>query len=173
MDLERAKEAFPSCQAPDVEAWSNYLLNAPEGVWHQLVAEMVKAAVATESDERRIGRRPRPNATLADVVRITEGNYSEEPFREALVTLLAGRSIRGFAARVPMNPAYLGRLVTGERPPPSPSTMAAIARAARVPASYFLEYRIAAVQEIIGSAMTSRPALSITGYKRVASLLGG
>jgi hypothetical protein len=173
MELEKAKARFASCRTLDVEGWYRYLTDAPEGVWHSLVAEVIKAAVATEADERRIGRRPKPNVSPADVRRIMEGSYSEDPFPTALKALLNGRSVRAFATRAHIDHKYLSRLLSGERShSPSVSTMVSIAQAAKVSPAYFLEYRIAAVQELVANAMTSRPALSVSSYKRIHEVLG-
>jgi hypothetical protein len=171
--LVAAHDRYPACVALDSDGWYRFLRDAPEAVWHSLVAELVKATVAVQEDQRRIGRRPKPTSgSIEDVRRVLEVRYSELPFRDALAELVNGRSIRAFAGKVPVHPVHLARLLSGERSP-SLATMAALARAGRVQPEFFLEYRIGVVQQAMADAMRARPALSISGYRRVAAALSG
>ncbi|MGZ4745712.1 MAG: helix-turn-helix domain-containing protein [Oryzihumus sp.] len=163
-DWDGVKKKYPSTQF-DEKQWLAVFDANPDIMW-RIVGDICKAVIATESEVRRNGRRPTPNLSLADVERILSPNYSMEPFPAALASLMAGRSQRAFAARVPVHHHTLRRLLTGEIAPSLPM-MASLAKAGRVEPHYFVEYRAQAIAKVLEEHFADHPNQSIRVFKEI------
>lgn len=146
-------------------------LDARPDVLHHLIYDLydvVKTEEERERGEVRMGRRPRRRPTSWDEVwqTIMPDPFSMDPFPDAMVKLLNGRSQRQFARKVPCHQATLSRLISGQLEPDLPM-LESIAMAAGVAPAYFLEWRAKYLGELITRACLMRPNISVTVLKRV------
>jgi len=170
-DLEKAKRMYPSTQM-GTEEWTGFF-GTSEG-YHALgrilgdIYDFVKAEEEREAGMHRMGRRPRRTGSLDDVYRtVFPQAYTMDPFREAMLKLLAGRSQRAFAPRIPMTQSSLNRLLRGEVEPDM-QVLEAIANAAKVHPSFFVEWRAMYVSAQITRVLTSQPNVGVKVYKEMS-----
>jgi hypothetical protein len=168
-DFGRAKELYPSTGMGE-KAWLIAFDANPDIMWSIIgdVYDFVKAEQERDAGVHRLGRRPQRSSASLDEVYATvfPPQYTVDPFGEAMVKLLAGRSVRAFAARVPMHHSHLSRLLTGERALDL-TVLERIALAAKVPPAYFVEWRALYVGQLITRVLSERPNLSVKAVKAV------
>jgi hypothetical protein len=164
-DFDNAKKLYPSVNMGEAEWFAYFQTPAGEQAIGYIMRDIYDEVLALE--ERDTGRVPmgrraaRPAVPLSTVyAKVFPPAYSNEPFPVALRTLMNGRSIRAFAAKVPMAHVPLHRLLAGADTPDL-RLMEAIAAAARVKPTYFLEYRAQFVALMVQQAFLARPHLSI------------
>jgi transcriptional regulator with XRE-family HTH domain len=87
-------------------------------------------------------------------------------FAEAIEELIAGKSLRQFAAKVPVHHHTLRRLTRGEIPLTMPM-LEAIATAGKVTPFYFAEYRAMWVARAFTQVFEAHPNLSIRAVKQI------
>jgi hypothetical protein len=169
-DFEKAKREFPSTAMGEPE-WLAFF-DTPEGR-HAMgrimgdIYDFVKAEEEKESGVRRMGRRPSRNGSLQDVYdTIFPAPYSMDPFPQALEKLLAGRSHRQFAPKIPVHQTTLGRLMKGSLEPDL-VMLERIAAAAKVSPSYFVEYRAHFVGQLLTRVFIERPNLGVKAFREV------
>lgn len=167
-DFERAKALYPSTQMDD-KAWMEFF-DSPAGE-HALgrilgdIYDFVKAVEEREAGIHRVGRRPRRDGSLEDVYKtVFPTPYTMDPFVTAMETLLAGRSQRAFAPKVPMSQTDLSRLLRGVMAPDI-TLLERIAAAAKVHPSYFVEWRAMYVSSMVERALMARPNIGVRAYR--------
>lgn len=165
-DLDNARNQFPARTSAE---WVALFDRAPH-VWADLLGDMfreLKALEQREAGHAKIGRRPRVVAgTLAELEAITTPQLSMDPFPVAVRELIGGRSLRAFAARVPMNHHTLTRMMRGELAVPQ-WRLEAIAKAGRVSPAFFREWREAEVLAAFGAVLAARPNVSIHAHRKL------
>lgn len=164
-DWEKAKAEFPST-GDDETAWAAVLIEQPD-VMFNVIAYIVKVVKATEGP-RKTGRRPGITGLSFDEVWdvLYPDRYTLEPLADALPKLMAGKSQRQVAAKVPCNQATLSRLLSGQMVPDL-ALIKSLAIALKVPPTYFVEYRAQRLAEVIQVALMAQPNLSVTLLKRL------
>lgn len=163
----RAQSMFP---VPDERQLLEFFTQRPDAM-HAILGDMY---VAYEYEQRKDaggakenGRRMAPrDANLGKLWDITTPRYSMEPFEVAIRELIGERSLRAFAARVPMDHRELSRMMTGKSTP-SMYYLEKIAIAGKVTPAFFLEYRISFVTTTVARIFARQPNLSIGVFKRL------
>lgn len=167
-DFENARSQFPSVKH-DVDAWVRFFDDRPE-VMLQILGDIyreTKAEEARESGKAQTGRRPKAiNGNLDELHRMTTPQYSVDNFDVAVKELIGTRSLRAFAAKVPMNHHTLTRMMRGDVKLEM-WRLEQIADAAKVNPAFFREYREMQLLEVIGRYFSLRPNVSITLTKRI------
>lgn len=153
---------------PTARQWLQRFSETP-GVLYELLRQMYQESEAEAERaagvERR-GRRPAPtDGTMQAIRDMVFPVYSEAPFAEAVRPYFKP-SQNALAARAGINRGSFTRILQG-REPLDKSKLERIAKAARVPPSYFHEYRLIVLHEEFEKAMDSRT--SIAAYKSVES----
>ncbi len=168
-DYERARQLYPSVNMGERE-WLAAFDRNPDIMW--AIVGDVYDAVKTEEEKaaglRRMGRRPARSASSMEEVYATvfPTVYSMDPFPEALVKLLNGRSQRAFAAKIPCNQGTVSRLLSGQLQPDL-VMLERVAAAAKVPPYFFVEYRAQVIGHMVTKILTEQPNMSIAAMKRV------
>lgn len=169
-DFDNARSQFPSVKH-GVDEWVRYFDDRPE-VMLQILGDIyreTKAEEAREAGNAPTGRRPKSiNGNLDELHRMVTPQYSVDPFEVAVKELIGRRSLRAFAAKVPMNHHTLTRMMRGEMKLEM-WRLEQIAEAAKVQPGYFREYREMQLLEVIGRYFALRPNVSITLTKRIKS----
>lgn len=167
-DWENATAQFPSVKQ-GVDEWVAFFDRRPD-VMLQILGDIyreTKAEELRESGHAPTGRRPKAiNGNLDDLYRMITPQYSVEPFGVAMKELIGARSLRAFAAKVPMNHHTLTRLMRGDLKLEM-WRMELIAAAAKVNPHFFREYREAQLLDAISRYLTARPNVSIQLTKRI------
>jgi transcriptional regulator with XRE-family HTH domain len=153
-----------------VEEWVAFF-NSPAGlgamgkILYDIYDE-VRSAEERNAGLRRVGRRPGRSAVALDVVMevVRPSEFTNDPFHVALARLIAGRSQRQFAVKVPITQPHLSRVLKGERLPKF-DQMERLADAAGVPPWYFREWRAQYIAALIGEVLIDAPHLSISALK--------
>jgi transcriptional regulator with XRE-family HTH domain len=91
--------------------------------------------------------------------------FSEEPFGATIETLMAelGVTYRELATRTGLSAGYLNHLVHGNRPVPSNEVVETLAKALKVEAEHFREFRLRSITE----RLEAMPELIDRLYKRL------
>lgn len=164
-DWDKAKKLYPST-GDDEAAWAQVLSEQPD-VMFSVIAYIVKVVKATEGP-RKTGRRPGITGLSFDETWdvLYPQRYTLEPITEALPKLMAGRSQRQIAPKVPCNQATLSRVLSGQVKPDL-GLMRGLAAALKVPPTFFLEYRAMRLAEMVLSVLLSQPNMSVTLFKQL------
>lgn len=169
-DFEKAKREFPSTQMGEA-GWLAFF-DTPAGR-HAMgrilgdIYDVVKAQEEKEAGVHRMGRRPSRTGSLQDVYdTVFPAPYSMDPFPEAMLKLLNGRSQRQFAPKVPVHQTTMSRLMKGELKPDL-MMLERIAEAAKVAPAYFVEYRAMFVGQLLTRVLTDRPNMGIAAFREV------
>lgn len=167
-DWDNARSQFPSIKN-DTDAWVKFFDDRPE-VMLQILGDIyreTKAQEARESGNAPTGRRPKSiNGNLDDLYKMVTPQYSVESFEVAVKELIGTRSLRAFAAKVPMNHHTLTRMMRGDVKLEM-WRLEQIAEAGKVNPAYFREYRELQLLEVIGRYFSLRPNVSIALTKRI------
>jgi hypothetical protein len=174
-DFDNARSQFPSVKH-GVDEWVRFFDDRPE-VMLQILGDIyreTKAEEARESGKAPTGRRPKSiNGNLDELHRMTTPQYSVDSFEVAVKELIGTRSLRAFAAKVPMNHHTLTRMMRGEVKLEM-WRLEQIADAGKVNPAFFREYREMQLLEVIGRYFSLRPNVSIALTKRIrADIQGG
>lgn len=157
------------------DEWVAFFDRRPDVV-HQLLGDIYresKAEELREAGKAPTGRRPKSiNGNLDELYRMITPQYSVEPFGDAVKELIGARSLRAFAAKVPMNHHTLTRMMRGELKLEL-WRLEAIARAGRVNPAFFREYREQQLLDAIGKYLSARPNVSIALTKRIRTDIAG
>lgn len=168
-DFARAKEMYPSTGMDEAQ-WLTVFDANPDIMWAIIgdIYDVVKAEQERDAGVHKLGRRPQRSSSSLEEVYATvfPAQYTMDPFGEALHKLLAGRSIRAFAMKVPIDQSHLGRLMSGERALDL-TVLERVASAAKVPPAYFVEWRALYVGQLVTRVLSERPNLSIKAVKAV------
>lgn len=174
-DWDNATAQFPSVKQDD-NAWVAFFDRRPDVMLAILgdIYRETKAEELREAGRAPTGRRPKAiNGNLDELYRMITPQYSVEPFGVAVKELIGQRSLRAFAAKVPMNHHTLTRLMRGDLKLEA-WRMEQIAAAAKVNPHFFREYREAQLLDAIGKYLSARPNVSIQLTKRIrADIQGG
>lgn len=168
-NYDRAKELYPSVLMGEQE-WLQAFHRNSDVMW--AIIGDVYDAVKTEEEKaagiRRMGRRPARHGTTMEEVYATvfPSVYCSDTFPTALTKLIAGRSQRSFASRIPCDQGTISRLLSG-RLQPDVAMLERVAAAAKVPPYYFLEYRAQVIGQMVVKILTEQPHLGIAAMKRV------
>jgi len=132
------------------------------------IYDEVRSAEERDAGQRRIGRRPgRPAVPLDEVMGVVlPPEFTLEPLPTALARLMAGRSQRQFAYRVPITQSHLCRILSGQREP-NLDQLEALAHAAGVQPWYFAEWRAKYIGALMTEVLLTSPHLSITALRTV------
>lgn len=167
-DFDNARSQFPSVKH-GVDEWVRFFDDRPE-VMLQILGDIyreTKAEEARESGNAPTGRRPKSiNGNLDELHRMVTPQYSVDCFEVAVKELIGTRSLRAFAAKVPMNHHTLTRMMRGEVKLEM-WRLEQIADAGKVQPGYFREYREMQLLEVIGRYFQQRPNVSIALTKRI------
>lgn len=167
-NFARAKELYPG--GPD---WVTFFETA-DGFksFGRLIGDIYQKAKIEEDREngiRRLGRKPRVATSLDEVMAtVFPEQFSNDPFPVAFEHLLNGRSQRQFAMRCGVNQSTLSRFLAGVSKPDL-YTMARVAEAAKVPPSYFVEWRALYVGTLFTKILIEYPHLGIAAIKKLRS----
>lgn len=167
---DNARSQFPSVKQT-TDDWVAFFDRRPDVVLQILgdIYREVKAQELRESGNAPTGRRPKAiNGSLAELHEMITPRYSERPFAEAVEELRGTRSLRAFAAKVPMNHHTLTRMMRGELKLEM-WRLEAIAAAAKVQPAFFLEWRVMYVQECVEIALFRSPHLATKVTKALQS----
>lgn len=164
-DWDKAKAQYPAT-GDDEAAWAAALTDQPD-VMFSVIAYIVKVVKATEGP-RKTGRRPGITGLSFDEVWdvLYPERFTLELLTEALPRLMAGKSQRQVAARVPCDQATLSRVISGQLKPDL-VLLRNIAAALKVPPTYFVEYRAERLAAVVQGALMQQPNLSVTVLKRL------
>lgn len=171
-DLDGAKETYPSW-AMDDAGWEAFF-ETPEGfnAFGRLLGDIYQRAKIEEeraSGVKRLGRKPRVATSLDEVIAtVFPEQFSTDPFPEAMAALLNGRSQRQFALKCGMNQSTLSRFLSGASHP-DVYTLQKLAEAAKVPPSYFVEWRAQYVGQLFTKLLTDFPHLGVKAIKTLRS----
>ena len=165
-DWDNAKRWFTD---RSVDEWVGLFDRAPH-ILHSILGDLyreTKAEREREEGRARIGRRPKAiDGNLEELWGMISPRYSMEPFAESLKDLIGKRSLRAFAARVPIHHHTLTRLMRGEGSLDR-FRLEAIAKAGRVHPAYFKEWREQYVLDAISALLSAKPNLSIRVHKEM------
>lgn len=167
-DWDNARRQFPSVKM-GTEEWAGFFDQRPDVMLAILgdIYRETKAQEARDGGRATIGRRPRHiNGNMQELHDMITPRYSVEPFAVAVKELIGDRSLRAFAAKVPMNHHTLTRLMRGELPLEK-WRLEAIAKAGKVAPSFFAEWRVMYVAEALEAAFLARPNLSIKATRTI------
>lgn len=164
-DWDKAKKLYPATADGEAE-WAAVLAEQPD-IMFSVIAYIVKVVKATEGP-RKTGRRPGVTGLGFDEVWdvLYPQRYTSEPFTEAASKLMAGKSQRQVAARIPCNQSTLSRLLNGQLKPDL-GLIKGFAAAMKVPPTYFAEYRAMRLAQLIQQTLIAQPDLSVTLVKRL------
>jgi len=167
-DWDAAKRKYPSTVELDQAAWIAFFDQRPD-VMHAIIGDVAKVVQATERDHKRAGRRPAVRGgTMDDLDRLIRPRFSLLPFDQAVQELIGTRSVRAFAAKVPIHHTTLVRMMSGDRQLNMP-VLEAIATAGNVTPFYFAEYRTLWVADAFTKVFASKPNLSIRAIKQLSA----
>lgn len=168
-DFAKAKELYPSTQMNEAE-WLQVFDANPDVMWQILgdIYDIVKAEEEKERGIRSMGRRPaRKGVSLQQLyATVFPPTYSNEPFAQALSSLMVGKSQRQFAMKVPCNQSTLSRMMSGQMQPDL-LMLERIAAAAKVNPHYFMEWRAHYLGQLVTRILLERPNMSITALRNV------
>lgn len=169
-DFEKAKSEFPSTTMGE-EGWLAFF-DTPDGR-HAMgrilgdIFDAVKAEEEKAAGVHRMGRRPARTGSLQEVYdTVFPAPYSMDPFPEAMIKLLGGRSARQFAPKVPVHQTTMSRLMRGDIKPDL-LMLERIAAAAKVHPSFFVEYRAQFVGQLLTRVFTERPNMGVAAFREV------
>jgi hypothetical protein len=164
-DWERAKSLYPAT-GDDEAAWARVLSEQPD-VMFSVIAYIVKVVKATDGP-RKTGRRPGVHGLSFDEVWdvLYPQRYTLEPLTDALPKLMAGKSQRQVAPLVPCNQATLSRILSGQVQPDI-VLLRNLARALKVPPTYFAEYRALRMAQLVQDVLLAQPNVSVSIFKRL------
>ena len=169
-DFAKAKQEYPSVQMGEA-GWLAFF-DTPDGS-HAVgrilgdIFDAVKAEEEKASGVRRMGRRPGRTGSLQEVYdTVFPAPYSMDPFPEAMIKLLNGRSQRQFAPKIPVHQTTMSRLMSGALKPDL-LMLERIADAARVHPSFFVEYRAMFVGQLLTRIFTARPNMGVAAFREV------
>lgn len=168
-DLGNAKRLYPSVFMDEAD-WVRVITNNPDIMW-KIVGDIYNAVKDEENREagiRRVGRRPSREATSLDDVWATvfPTQFTMDPFPVALTKLIGDRSMRAFAAKVPVHHSTLVRLRNGVLEPDI-QMLEAVAVAGKVSPHYFIEWRAMFVGQLITRVLLQQPNMGITALRQV------
>lgn len=165
-NFARSKSMFAQ---PSDEELAEFFGRRPD-VMHALLGDIYIVHHYDQKKQRgegRDGRRTMPSdANLDELWDITTPRFSMQPFGIAVKELIGERSLRQFAAKVPMDHRELSRMMRGQ----SQLTvyyLEKIARVGGVSPAFFLEYRMKFVAEVMQAVFEAKPNLSIGVYKKL------
>lgn len=168
-DFANASARYPSTQMNEAE-WIA-VFDANRDMMWQILADtynVIQAEHARSRGDRTSGRRPRRRAASLEqlLAAVFPQRYTNDPFPVALADLIAGRSQRQFAARVPCNQSTLSRLINGGLEPDL-VMLERVAAAANVPAHYFLEWRAHYLGQLVTHVFMQRPDMSVAALRKL------
>lgn len=167
-NFERAKELYPSVHMDDKE-WLAVIDDNPDIMWKTFgdIYDVVKAEEDKERGIRSMGRRPaRKGVSLDELFAVVlPPSYSNDPFPLALKNLIAARSQRQFAMKVPCNQSTLSRMLAGQMKPDL-VMLERLAAAGKVHPAYFMEWRALYLGQVITQVFLLRPNMSIGTLRR-------
>lgn len=174
-DWDNVRSQFQSVKH-GVDEWVAFFDRRPEVMLNILgdIYRESKAEELREQGKAPTGRRPKSiNGNLDELYAMITPQYSVEPFEVSVKELIGTRSLRAFAAKVPMNHHTLTRMMRGEVKLEM-WRLEQIAIAGKVQAAFFREYREMQLLEVIGRYLSQRPNASIALTKRIrADIQGG
>jgi hypothetical protein len=144
--------------------WRRVISENPD-ISYKIVSDIVKCVQSADTPNRT-GRRPSPEAMSFDELMQTlfPEKFSTQPFNVACRSLVGAKTQQEFADAANLSQSHLCRLLSGERTPDQ-KTMEAIARAAGVSPSYFIEYRATALAEALTDFLIQQPQESLSAIK--------
>lgn len=168
-DFAGVQDRYPSTKMGEKE-WVEAFDRNPDMMWAIIgdVYDAVKVEQERDAGRVRIGRRPARAATSLDDVYATvfPAQYTMDPFTVALAKLMAGKSQRAFAPRIPCDQGTLSRLLSG-RMVPDLIMLERISEAAKVSPYFFVEYRSMYVGQLITRVLTERPNMGVAAVKKL------
>lgn len=183
-DWDRARRRYPLIdKAVDADVWVQFFKDNPEDLTKLLGT--LYSILRPDTTPRKGGPRPRTRGSWQDIFDLLAPRYSNDPFPDALRELMGRHSLRTYAARIPMHPSVLHRLLTGEKalsvqrrgtnggidPTATMDRLAGIARAGGVAPPYFMEWRTLWVQQAVTAVLQERPNLSVTLMQQLAGVV--
>lgn len=171
-DIEELQQQFPSLKtlaAPPSKAceraWVAAFTEKPEAM-ESMISDLIKQAYAVPG---RIGQRPMPREEDVNLEALIYGELSDDPLHIALPKLIK-TSERAFVMKIHMNRRTYQRMMIADINDPNKfwpdaELLARIAAAVKVPASYFLEYRLMAAQAAFIKLITDRPGIATKLYR--------
>lgn len=176
-DWDRAKEQYPSTTKLTESDWVAYFDQQPD-VMHAILGDIFVITKAHEATVKKSGRRPKhTNGSLDELWDMLTPTYSTAPFGQAVQDLIGAQSIRGFSAKIPMHYWSLIRLMRGERKIVNPNdiessmqTLEMIAKAGKVSAFYFVEYRTLYIFKMFEEVFAAKPNFTIGLAKRLSDI---
>lgn len=149
-------------RSDDPDFWETYLAEHPD-VLHRLLADVYQATYGSAKPP-----------TLDDLWAImATPRFTTEEFGNAVIDLLADRSVRWLASQVGIAHQQLSRYLSGQRPivsihdtRGSMRRIESVAKALKVHPSYFVEWRRLWIMSLLDSAFTAQPGLSVGIFRR-------
>lgn len=166
-DWDNAQQ-FPSIKQGEDE-WVEFFDRRPDVMWQILgdIYRESKAEDLREQGKAPTGRRPKAiNGNLDELWKMITPQYSILPFAEAVKELIGERSLRAFAAKIPMHHHTLTRLMRGHLKLEG-WRLEQIAAAGKVNPNFFREYRERQLLDGIQRYLSARPNVSIALTKRI------
>ena len=154
-------------EIPDAESvnWEALFRSDPK-ILGDLVNDIIKVNV---SQKGRPGKRSASSEedVAADLRKLTNSDYAEVPFAEAMKAAMGSRSLRQTAMLADMDKMTLHRLLGGTGVPVTSVQMEQLAAAVKKDASYFLEYRAAYVCHAIYRMLCGNSESATIFFKKV------
>lgn len=172
-DWDNAKALYPSVKNTDDAMWVDFFDQRPD-VLHAILGDIY---IVTKYDERkqrgegRDGRRTMPrDANLDELWDMITPRFSTQPFALSVRELIGERSLRQFAAKVPMDHRELSRMMRGQTVLTG-YWLEQIAKAGKVSPAFFLEYRHLYIADALAAVFSLRPNLGIGVYKKLSNII--
>jgi hypothetical protein len=168
---------YPSTTQLTTDDWVAFFDQRPD-VMHQLLGDIFSYTKAAEAEVKKTGRRPKhTKGSLDELWTMITPRYSMDPFHLSILDLMGNRSLRSFAARIPMHHVQLMRLIKGERNLvsvhdsfASMATLEQIARAGGVHPAYFREWRELYIMSLLNQIFSENPSYSVAMVKKLRDI---
>lgn len=145
--------------------WEALFRNDPK-ILGDIVNDIIKISV---SQRGRPGKRSAGSEAdvAADLRKLTNTDYAEVPFPEALRYAMGSRSLRQTALLSGIDKMTVHRLLKGEGAPVTMSQMEAFAAALKKDPSYFIEYRATFVCSVLYDMLCENNESAVVFYKKL------
>lgn len=162
--VERLYREVPEAENVNWEG----LFRADPTVLGSLVNDIIKVSV---SKKGRPGKRSANSEAdvAADLLKLTNSDYADLAFPQALRMAMGRRSLRQTASLAGIDKMTVHRLLNGDGAPPTPAQMESLATALKKDPSYFVEYRAAYVCNALYRMLCANSDSAVIFYKKIKS----
>ncbi len=144
----------------------NVIFHSDPKILGSLVNDIIKVSV---SEKGRPGKRSASSEAevAADLRKLTDLDYSDHPFPQALRFAMGDRSLRQTATLSGVDKMTVHRLLNNKGAPATPEQMEKLARALKKDPSYFVEYRAAFICNALYQMLCQNSESAVVFYKKL------